>query len=100
MYAGAIVERATARELFAHPSHPYTRGLLACLPRPGVVPPGAPLGTIPGVVPSLVGGVTGCAFRSRCTEARPGCEAAIPERTRSPGHAYACVIDTAAERAA
>ncbi|MFZ4806249.1 MAG: ABC transporter ATP-binding protein [Hyphomicrobiaceae bacterium] len=100
MYAGAIVESATARELFAHPSHPYTRGLLACLPQPGIVLPGAPLGTIPGVVPSLIGGVTGCAFRSRCAVARPGCVAAIPVRTREPGHAYACVIDTATENVA
>jgi len=98
MYAGAIVESATAAELFAAPRHPYTQGLLACLPRPGVTMAGDRLGTIPGVVPSLVGGITGCAFRSRCGHAVPACAAPVPARTASPTHTFTCVHAHVGER--
>jgi peptide/nickel transport system ATP-binding protein len=94
MYAGAVVESATAAQLFADPRHPYTRGLLACLPRPGVTRAGERLGTIPGVVPSLIGGMAGCAFRSRCPVALPVCASTIPEREPAPGHRFACVHET------
>ena len=90
MYAGRIVESAAMPDLFAAPMHPYTRGLLACLPRPGIEQ-GARLGTIPGVVPSLIGGISGCAFRSRCGEAEPRCAQEVPERHHGPGHGYACI---------
>ncbi len=96
MYAGAIVESATTPELFARPCHPYTRGLLACLPNPGVTEAGARLGTIPGVVPSLIGGIEGCAFRSRCDYARAACAEALPVRRPSPTHTYVCVEELAA----
>jgi peptide/nickel transport system ATP-binding protein len=94
MYAGAIVESAPAADLFADPRHPYTRGLLACLPRPGVTRAGERLGTIPGVVPSLIGGIVGCAFRSRCPVALPACASGVPERKGAPGHRFACVHET------
>src|SRR5262249_15100933 len=94
MYAGAIVEAASAAELFADPRHPYTHGLLACLPQPGVTRPGDRLGTIPGVVPSLIGGLTGCAFRSRCPVVLSACASAVPEREAVPGHRFACVHET------
>jgi peptide/nickel transport system ATP-binding protein len=94
MYAGAIVEVASAADLFAGPRHPYTRGLLACLPRPGVTRAGERLGTIPGVVPSLVGEIAGCAFRSRCPVALPACATSVPEREAAPGHRFACVHET------
>jgi peptide/nickel transport system ATP-binding protein len=97
MYAGAIVESATAAQLFANPRHPYTRGLLACLLRPGVTRAGERLGTIPGVVPSLVGGIAGCAFRPRCPVALSACATAIPEREAAPGHRFACVHETVPE---
>jgi peptide/nickel transport system ATP-binding protein len=98
MYAGAIVESASAGDLFAGPRHPYTRGLLACLPRPGVTRAGERLGTIPGVVPSLIGGVAGCAFRTRCPAAIPGCADTVPERSATLGHRFACVHETAPQR--
>ena len=60
MYAGELVETGPAAEVFATPSHPYTRGLLRCIPQPGKTERGAPLGTIPGIVPSLIGEVSGC----------------------------------------
>jgi peptide/nickel transport system ATP-binding protein len=94
MYAGAIVETATAADLFADPRHPYTRGLLACLPRPGATRAGERLGTIPGVVPSLVGEVAGCAFRSRCPVALASCATDVPERAAGGGHRFACVHQT------
>ncbi|MCQ3823000.1 ABC transporter ATP-binding protein, partial [Streptococcus agalactiae] len=69
MYAGEIVETAPALQLFENPQHPYTRGLLASIPIPGRTKPGEALGSIPGLVPSLVGEQQGCAFRNRCGQA-------------------------------
>ncbi|MFJ3058175.1 ABC transporter ATP-binding protein [Herbaspirillum sp. NPDC087042] len=74
MYAGQVVETSEVAQLFAQPQHPYTRGLLNCIPVRGKTPPGSRLQAIPGVVPSLVGEVRGCAFRNRCTLADSGCE--------------------------
>ena len=55
MYAGQIVEEGTVFEIFDKPTHPYTRGLLRCIPVPGKIRRGKPLGSIPGMVPSLIG---------------------------------------------
>ena len=93
MYAGAIVESATTEEMFTQPRHPYTRGLLSCLPRPGVTGAGTRLGTIPGTVPSLIGGIQGCAFRTRCEHAQAKCAETVPVRSPSPTHHYVCVED-------
>ncbi len=90
MYAGEVVESAPTAQLFAQPSHPYTRGLLDCVPVPGKVAPGAPLGSIPGVVPRIPPGSQGCAFRDRCGFAAPVCEGAIPRQQRGADHAYLC----------
>jgi peptide/nickel transport system ATP-binding protein len=92
MYAGELVETGSARRIFDAPMHPYTRGLLRCIPQPGKTERGAPLGTIPGIVPSLVGEVEGCPFRTRCDEAVASCRAAIPLRD-GPGadHHFRCV---------
>ncbi len=73
MYAGEIVEQAPAARLFARPAHPYTRGLLDCIPVPGKVRPGERLGTIPGLVPAPIGDLRGCQFRNRCPEASEVC---------------------------
>ncbi|MEB8386617.1 ABC transporter ATP-binding protein [Rhodobacteraceae bacterium KMM 6894] len=90
MYAGELVESGPASDVFGTPMHPYTRGLLHCIPQPGKTERGAPLGTIPGIVPSLVGEVAGCAFRTRCPHAVDACRAAIPERG-TPPHQFLCV---------
>jgi peptide/nickel transport system ATP-binding protein len=90
MYAGELVESGPASDVFGTPMHPYTRGLLHCIPQPGKTERGAPLGTIPGIVPSLVGQVQGCAFRTRCPHAVDSCRAAIPERG-TPPHQFLCV---------
>ncbi|MDF3413217.1 ABC transporter ATP-binding protein [Sulfitobacter sp. M57] len=92
MYAGELVETGPTAEIFACPSHPYTRGLLRCIPQPGKTERGTRLGTIPGIVPSLVGDVSGCAFRTRCAHARDICRSDIPEQT-APGetHSFRCI---------
>jgi len=74
MYAGQVVETSAVGDLFAQPEHPYTRGLLSCIPVRGKTQPGSHLQAIPGVVPSLIGKVSGCAFRNRCTLADATCE--------------------------
>jgi peptide/nickel transport system ATP-binding protein len=90
MYAGEVVESAAAADLFAAPTHPYTRGLLDCVPIPGKIARGAPLGSIPGTVPRIGPDFTGCGFRDRCTHAAPSCAQTIPTQSSSPGHDYLC----------
>ncbi len=96
MYGGQIVETGTSVEIFASPLHPYTQGLLACLPVRGVRTKGERLGGIAGLVPSLVGVMSGCIFRNRCTRARAGCEAGqIAMQRLSPSRSYRCVMTPA-----
>jgi peptide/nickel transport system ATP-binding protein len=90
MYAGELVETGPAADVFGKPMHPYTRGLLRCIPQPGKTKRGVPLGTIPGIVPSLVGDVEGCAFRTRCPHAADECRAPILERG-APPHEFRCI---------
>jgi peptide/nickel transport system ATP-binding protein len=90
MYAGEVVERAPTAELFRAPQHPYTRGLLSCVPVPGRVRRDRPLGSIPGVVPAIMPGFVGCAFRSRCSHADETCGRAIPRRQEGAAHDYLC----------
>jgi peptide/nickel transport system ATP-binding protein len=92
MYAGRLVETGPVETVFARPSHPYTRGLLRCIPVPGRTKPGEPLGAIPGQVPNLIGGIKGCAFRSRCGQASAACENEIPERRIAGDHRMACIL--------
>jgi peptide/nickel transport system ATP-binding protein len=92
MYAGQIVEQGNADAVFRTPSHPYTRGLLSCVPVPGTTPPGSPLGTISGSVPSLVGPLSGCSFRDRCPNAINDCsQADIAWSENSKGHGWRCL---------
>ncbi|WP_407050785.1 ABC transporter ATP-binding protein [Methyloraptor flagellatus] len=98
MYAGRLVETGTTRAVFGAPSHPYTRGLLRSIPVPGRTAPGEPLGTIPGQVPSLIGNVSGCAFRNRCDLAVEACAGAIPDVALAPGHSMACILEPSLAR--
>jgi peptide/nickel transport system ATP-binding protein len=77
MYGGRVVERAQVLPIFATPRHPYTRGLLASMPRLERVPRSR-LPTIPGVVPALDDMPSGCRFRNRCAVAGGGCAGAEP----------------------
>jgi len=95
MYAGEIVEQATVAELFAAPTHPYTRGLLASIPVPGKVRRGERLGSIPGIVPAIDRTFIGCAFRDRCAQAIDSCAAPVPIREISNEHRYRCRLDPA-----
>jgi peptide/nickel transport system ATP-binding protein len=90
MYAGEIVETGTVSDVFAAPTHPYTRGLLNCIPVPGRVKLGEPLGSIPGVIPRIPAGFVGCAFRDRCTQATPECVETVPLRELGGDHRYLC----------
>jgi peptide/nickel transport system ATP-binding protein len=91
MYAGRVVESGPAAELFGEPTHPYTHGLLACVPVPGKIARGEPLGSIPGTVPKIGPGYTGCAFRERCSQAMPACSAGdVPLREKTAAHRYEC----------
>jgi len=94
MYAGEIVESASAADLFAAPRHPYTRGLMASIPVPGATRPGDRLGVIRGIVPSLIGDVGGCAFRDRCDFAQPVCARTVPVRSDG-GHDWRCILGEA-----
>jgi peptide/nickel transport system ATP-binding protein len=90
MYAGEVVESGTTAQVFADPKHPYTRGLLSCVPVPGRT--SGTLGVIPGSVPSLVGGIKGCAFRDRCSVALPACADPGPADTQlEPGRTVRCL---------
>ena len=91
MYAGQIIEEGSAHDIFAKPEHPYTQGLMRCIPVPGKTAPGGKLGTIPGVVPSLIGEITGCAFRDRCEHAQVFCEDTIPIHRATNGQQWRCV---------
>ena len=77
---------------FGQARHPYTRGLLSCVPVPGRTAPGSRLGTIAGTVPSLVGQRLGCAFRERCAIAVAACAGPIAPTSVS-GHRWRCIVD-------
>jgi peptide/nickel transport system ATP-binding protein len=94
MYAGEVIEAGTTAAVFARPSHPYTRGLLASIPVPGRTLPGARLGAIPGTVPSLFGDIKGCAFRGRCAHAIAVCAETVAPRSAA-GHDWRCVLEPA-----
>jgi oligopeptide/dipeptide ABC transporter ATP-binding protein len=72
MYAGQIVEAGSVDQVFADPAHPYTRGLLACLP--DLARPGRRLRPIEGKVPRPTAWPDGCRFRPRCSEAFDRCQ--------------------------
>jgi oligopeptide/dipeptide ABC transporter ATP-binding protein len=89
MYAGRIVERAPAEQLFATPRHPYTRGLIATLPDPARRTKRLPV--IPGNVLGMDVAVAGCRFADRCALADASCRAAEPTLDLiDPGHYAAC----------
>ncbi|WP_244642077.1 ABC transporter ATP-binding protein [Chelatococcus reniformis] len=93
MYAGRIVETAATADIFRRPAHPYTRGLLECIPVPGRIARRQPLPAIPGQVPSPAQDIAGCAFANRCDQVRDACATARPpEAGVAAGHLVQCVL--------
>ena len=90
MYAGQVVEEGSVGELFARPLHPYTRGLMASIPR--LKKEGARrLSEIPGIVPNLREPIAGCAFAPRCPVATDRCRSEAPVlETKGDDHRVAC----------
>jgi len=100
MYAGRIVETATAERLFAAPEHPYTWGLLRSIPRLDN-PREQDLVPIPGVPPSLIDRPSGCHFHPRCAYAQPDharIDPALAPTPDDPTHFAACLLDAQARR--
>jgi oligopeptide/dipeptide ABC transporter ATP-binding protein len=92
MYAGQLMERGTTAQVIDEPMHPYTRGLLACLPRIGaqqdrILP-------IPGLVPDLADLPPGCPFSPRCAEVKPQCSQveAVPLTSLPDGRSVRCML--------
>ncbi len=93
MYAGRIIEQADVKQILTDPRHPYTRGLIRCVPHltrePKVERP--PLLEIPGMVPPLTHLGSGCAFAPRCEFADAKCRVEMPpSMAMDSGHAVAC----------
>ena len=89
MYSGRIVEKGTAEEIFAHPAHPYTIGLMAS--KPVVGKKVEKLYSIPGKVPNPVNMPNYCYFRDRCEMRLPECDGAYPcEISLSETHKVSC----------
>ncbi|MGA7325270.1 MAG: ABC transporter ATP-binding protein [Rhodomicrobium sp.] len=94
IYAGKIIEEATADDLFERPHHPYTQGLIRSIPRVDrAAADKTRLEAIPGTVPRLINPPIGCRFAPRCQFASAVCREAEPRlREISPGHKVACVL--------
>ena len=88
MYAGRIVEDGPVREVYHRPAHPYTRALLAALPRLGRAE--RRLQAIPGQPPSMLDPPAGCRFAPRCAHRMPACDRYPPVREAAAGHTAAC----------
>jgi len=90
MYAGRIIELAPTADVFAHPRHPYSLGLLRSIPR--IDGKGQRLEPIPGQPPSLSELPAGCPFMPRCSFASPACGTSdVPLREVAKGHFSACI---------
>jgi peptide/nickel transport system ATP-binding protein len=88
MYAGNIVEVATTAELFKCPLHPYTRGLMECVPR---LSGGGVSAGIYGYIPDYVNPAPGCRFSPRCPSAKEICRSKKPSMIgMNGGHGVAC----------
>jgi peptide/nickel transport system ATP-binding protein len=89
MYLGRVVESGSAEEVLRHPRHPYTKALLAAVPRPD--PDRPRQRALGGEIPSVIDPPAGCAFAARCPLAEPRCRQERPVlRELASGHRAAC----------
>ncbi len=97
MYAGTVIEEASAEDLFARPRHPYTQGLIRSIPRIDTAAiHKVRLEAIPGTVPKLIDPAPGCRFAGRCKFAMPACSINTPPLVEvTPGHKVACILESA-----
>ena len=102
MYAGRKVEDGPVDEILGAPRHPYTQGLIACVPHLEKKPTRSrrPLSEILGVVPSLLGRAIGCPFAPRCQHAMPQCREQVPPTVEvGMGHTTACWLAATSAKA-
>ena len=93
MYGGKIIEYASVQEVFHHPQHPYTQGLLEALPSLDVTHQQRHLKTIKGMVPALSELPAGCSFQDRCHAVQADCRGPLgppPLEEKRPAHHAAC----------
>ena len=91
LYAGALVEQGATEDIFSNPSHPYTVGLLRCIPRGGLHKNTNRLDTIPGTPPALGTHFDGCVFADRCALVEDKCRTTQPEMvTVGQSHVARC----------
>jgi oligopeptide/dipeptide ABC transporter ATP-binding protein len=95
MYAGKVVEAANVITVFERPHHPYSKGLLASIPRMGERR--KRLEVIQGVVPNPLNLPSGCLFKRRCPSAMPVCDTAPPLQEVEPGHLSRCWLTPAGD---
>ncbi|MEB2333425.1 MAG: ABC transporter ATP-binding protein [Anaerolineaceae bacterium] len=91
LYAGRVAEIGSTEDIFNNPQHPYTRGLMNAIPRPGSR--GKKMAAIPGAVPSNPGAIRGCAFAERCEFVFDRCRVETPTLLKiSEGHFASCFL--------
>ena len=88
LYAGRVAEAAPVEPLFAAPAHPYTRSLIACIPRAETLRGG--LAGIPGTVPAVSAYPPGCRYHPRCPRSQVVCRHTVPPLTLRAGGVVAC----------
>ena len=88
MYGGLVMEEGSVEDIFLRPAHPYTRGLLASLPRAD--DPEHRLSPIEGSPPGLLNPPPGCPFAERCSQRMPQCDSSPAFRSCGEGHRVAC----------
>ena len=89
MYCGRLLEKTDCQSLFSHARHPYSAGLLSCIPRISDTRPSA-INSIPGQVPAMADLPPGCHFAPRCPRAEPACRQSVPSFESENGQDVAC----------